>query len=130
MQTTRRERLMRMTSDESAYGFAIVVKALVCIGFLALLTVIAFSAGVNGAATPGPLSAGLENTSAHVAVRAEAHRKQVFDERRARFERAAPAQFTLTPESNKAPLSSLDQRWGRYRDDNHPSTAAAVLEAH
>ncbi len=87
MQTTRRERLMRMTCDESAYTFATVAKSAVCIGFLALLTVIGFSAGGNDAATAGALSAGRENTSAHVAGRAEAHRKQVFDERRARFER-------------------------------------------
>ena len=88
MQTTRRERLMRMTFDESAYGFAAMAKCVVCIGLLALLTVIGFGASADDAATAGALSAGRGNTVAHVAVRAEAHRKQVFDERRARFERS------------------------------------------
>lgn len=98
MQTTRHERLMRMTSDESAYGVATVVKCGACIGFLALLTVIGFSTSVNDAATPVATSAVRDNASAQVGIRAEAHRKQVFDERRARFEGTAPAQVAMKPD--------------------------------
>ena len=98
MQTTRHERLLRMTSDEPAYGVARAVKFAVCMGFLALLTVIGFSASVNDAGTPAATSTAQQKESARFGVRAEAHRKQVFDERRARFEGTAPTQLALNPD--------------------------------
>ena len=97
MQTTRRERLLRMTSDESTYGVARVFKFGACIGFLALLAVIGFNASVNDAGTPAATSTTQQKESARFGVRAEAHRKQVFDERRARFEGTAPTQLALNP---------------------------------
>ncbi len=99
MQTTRHARLIRMTSDESAYGVASMVTFGVCIGFLALLAVIGFSASVNDAATPTVTStAQQQEASGRVGVRAEAHRKQVFDERRERFEGTTPTLLALTPD--------------------------------
>ncbi len=98
MQTTRRERLMRMTSDASAYGVATVVQFGVCISFLALLTVIALTTSVNDAATLATASTAQQKESARVGGRAEAHRKQVFDERRAQFEGTAPTQLALSPD--------------------------------
>ncbi len=103
MRTTRREKLMRMTSDESAYGVATVLKCGVCIGFLALITVIGFSAHVNDAGTPVVLSTAQQKTSAYDGVRAEAHRKQVFDERRARFHATTPARLALKPDRDGGP---------------------------
>jgi len=130
MQTMRRESQMRTTFDESAYRFAAVVKAVVCIGFLTLLAAIGFSAGVNDTATAGALSAEPENTSKHVAVRAEAHRKQVFDERRARFEQTAPTPIAPSQEGNKAPRSILNGRQGSARDETQLSTVTTVFETH
>lgn len=98
MQTTRRERLMRMASDEPAHGVATTVKCGACIGLLALLSVIGFGTGVNDAASPVAASTARNDASAHVGIRAEAHRKQVFDERRARFDGAAPARIAMTPD--------------------------------
>ncbi len=98
MQTTRRERLMRMNSDESAHGVATVVKCGACIGFLALLSVIGFSTGINDVVTPDATSAGRERTSAEPIGRAEAHRKQVFDERRTRLEGVVQAQAAMKPD--------------------------------
>jgi len=98
MQTTRRERLLRMTSDEPAYGIATVVKIGVCMGFLALITVIGFNASVNHADTQAATSTAQQNVPAQVGVSAEAHRKQVFDERREQFEGTAPTLLALTPD--------------------------------
>ncbi len=98
MQTTRHERLLRMTSDEPAYGVARAVKFAVCMGFLALLTLIGFSASVNDAGTPTATSTAQQKEPARVGVRAEAHRKQVFDERRERFEGTPPTLLALTPD--------------------------------
>ncbi len=101
MQTAERERLMRMMSDESAYGVATVLKCGVCIGLLALIAVIGFSARVNDAGTPVATSTTQQKTSAYDGIRAEAHRKQVFDERRARFQATTPTHLALTPDGNR-----------------------------
>ena len=102
MQTTRRDRLMGMNSNESAHAVATVIKCGACIGFLALLTVIGFSTGSREVVNPITTTAGRESTSAKVGVRAEAHRKQVFDERRARLEGVAQAQVAIKPEGREA----------------------------
>jgi hypothetical protein len=98
MQATRRDRLTRLMSEESAHGVTTVVKCGACIALLALLTVIGFSTSIDDAVTPVAMLAGDENNSAHVGIRAETHRKQVFDERRARFEGVARAQFAMKPD--------------------------------
>ena len=102
MQTTRRDRLMRTNCNEPAHAVATVVKCGACIAFLALLTVIGFSTGSREAVNPITTTAGRESTSAKVGVRAEAHRKQVFDERRARLEGVAQAQVAIVPERREA----------------------------
>ena len=113
MQTTRRERLMRTTFYEPPlYGIAIVVKALACIGFLALLTVIAFSAGVERRRHPGALRLDprtLPRTSPSVPKRI-ASRCSTSGARGSSgpHPRSSPA----TPTKSKALLPTLDQRLG------------------
>ena len=97
MQTAERERLMQVKADESAYAIATVVKSGVCVALLALLTVIGFGASVNDTATAAT-TAVQQKMAAHDCVRAAAHRKQVFDERRARFVGDPLGQFALTPD--------------------------------
>jgi|KBSMisStandDraft_5_1062788.scaffolds.fasta_scaffold35721_3 hypothetical protein len=66
-----------------------------CLGLLALLALI--GSHVNDNFTTTGDSSGLDygSASTHKDVRAAAHRKLVFDERRARFEGATPAQSAM-----------------------------------
>lgn len=84
MQASERERLMQTMNDERAVRVGAAVKCGACLAFLALLAAIGAGAPDGDAAPQQTARA----PAAHAAnpVRAEAHRKAVFDERRARFE--------------------------------------------
>ena len=86
MQAAERERLNRTMSGVSANTVGAVVKGGVCLGVLALLALIGSSVNDNGTVAAGVSGADRGTASARDNVRATAHRKLVFDERRARFE--------------------------------------------
>ena len=84
MNTTKRKGLVSILSDEPAYGLGVVLKCGVCLALLTLLVVIGVSEGTDGD------RANARRTVPHAAPAAKltaaaAHRKEVFDERRARF---------------------------------------------
>ena len=97
MQAAERERLTRTMSSVSANPVGVVVKCGVCLGFLALLAVVGSGANDNDAIAPGAPYAGRETVSADDGVRADAHRKRVFDERRARLEGRASEVHATDP---------------------------------
>jgi hypothetical protein len=94
MQASERERLMQSMNDKRAVRVGAAVKSGACLAFLALLA-------VNGAGAPDGDAASQQTASAAAAhapnpVRAEAHRKAVFDERRARFD-GTPHSLAIAP---------------------------------
>jgi hypothetical protein len=94
MQASELERLMQTMNDERAVRVGAAVKCGACLAFLALLAAIGAGAGDGNAASRQAAYA----AAAHAPnpVRAEAHRKAIFDERRARFE-GAPHRLAIAP---------------------------------
>lgn len=84
LSTTERERLMRQYSDDPAPPAHGVAKCAAGLLILMLLALVAGSDDVGGIdrAARANAAGGIATAVPH----AEAHRKQVFDERRARFE--------------------------------------------
>lgn len=81
-------------SIAAAYPVAAAVKCVVCFGLVALLAIMANA--VRGDSTiapaaPAARTAGAQAMATGAGDRAAAHRRQVFDERRARFEGSPPA---------------------------------------
>ena len=97
MQAAERERLNRAMSGVSANTVGVVAKCGVCLGFLALLALIGSSVNDNDTVAAGVSGADHATASAHDGVRAAAHRKLVFDERRARFEGHASELLAIEP---------------------------------
>lgn len=79
MQNAERERLIRQMSTAPEPRVAVIAKAVVCVGVLGALV----AAGIQNT-EPAPALAFAERpvSQATADVRAEAHRKQVFDARR------------------------------------------------
>jgi len=92
MHTYERARLMQTMNDERAVRVGTAVKCGACIAFLALLAAI----GAAGGDVTPKHSAIVERAHTPNPVRAEAHRKAVFDERRARVE-GAPHSLAFAP---------------------------------
>lgn len=85
MQAAEGERLTRSMGDLSTSPVRVVVRCGACLGFLSLLVIVGSGTG-DDAAAPRTPSADRSTVSARDDVRAAAHRKQLFDERRARFD--------------------------------------------
>lgn len=75
----------------ASYPVAAAVKCAVCFALIAQLAVMAAGARGHAAAVPAAARADARQVSAAVGDRPAAHRKQIFDERRARFEGGTPA---------------------------------------
>jgi hypothetical protein len=84
MNTTERQRLASTLSDEPAHALGVVLKCAVCLALLTLLVVIGGNQGKPDTAPEARVSAP-HAASATKLTGAAAHRKEVFDERRARF---------------------------------------------
>lgn len=89
LSTTERQRLMRQFGDEPALPARAVAKCGAGLVILLLLALIAAGSGDEGGIDRAA-RANADGAIATVAPRAEAHRKQVYDERRARFEAGNP----------------------------------------
>ena len=85
MQAAESERLRRSMGDLPTSPVRVVVGCGVCLGFLTLVVIVG-SGTVDDTATPRTPSAGRSTVSAREDVRAAAHRRQLFDERRTRFD--------------------------------------------
>lgn len=81
----------------AAYPIAAAAKCGVCFALIALLAVMAFDASDDAAVAPAAAVAGARSVSPGVGDRPAAHRRQIFDERRARFEGAASARVASDP---------------------------------
>ena len=84
MNTTRRQRLVSTMSDEPTYALGVVLKCGICLALLTLLVVIGSTREEDGVASDARGSAPHAMAAAKFGG-AAAHRKEVFDERRARF---------------------------------------------
>ena len=84
MHTTEHQRLVSTMTVEPAHALGVVLKCGICLALLILLMVIGSARETDGAA---PEARGSAPHSAAVAIvpSAAAHRKAVFDDRRARF---------------------------------------------
>jgi hypothetical protein len=85
MNTTERQRLASTMSNEPTHALGVVLKCGICLALLTLLVAIGGSWVNDGGATETRDSAP-HATSAAKLTGAAAHRKEVFDERRARFD--------------------------------------------
>jgi hypothetical protein len=84
MNTTKRQRLVSTLSDESTRALGVVLKCGICLALLTLLVVIGVSEEKVGVPADA-LDSVSHAASAAKLSGAAAHRKEVFDERRARF---------------------------------------------
>lgn len=91
LSTTERQRLMRQFGGEPALRARAVAKCAAGMLILLLLVLLAAGSGDDGGIDRAA-RANADGAIATAAPRAEAHRKQVFDERRARFESSTPVQ--------------------------------------
>jgi len=84
MHTTERQQVVSTMAVEPAHAVGVVLKCGICLALLALLLVIGSARENDGVA---PEAAGSAPHAAAVAIvpSAAAHRKAVFDDRRARF---------------------------------------------
>jgi hypothetical protein len=82
--TTERQQLLSNMADAPTYALAVVLKCSVCLALLTLLVVIGSTRGKDGVA-PETRGSTLHAMSAARLSSAAAHRKAVFDDRRARF---------------------------------------------
>jgi hypothetical protein len=103
MQTTKqRRRLLQQMASEPFRTWAVLAK---CGGGLAVIVLIAV---IGAGSTDDPAAISRANDAApHVAQPVQQHRKQVFDERRARFAGGAPSHDIASETSQRAPLSSM-----------------------
>jgi hypothetical protein len=85
MQAAESDRLSRSMGDFSTSPLRVVVRCGVCLGFLTLVVIVG-SGTVGDAAAPRTPSTDRNTVSARDDVRAAAHRKRLFDERRTRFD--------------------------------------------
>jgi hypothetical protein len=84
MNTTKRQRLVSAMSDERTRGLGVVLKCGVCLALLTLLVAIGVGNGTDGDRANARRNVPLAAPAAKLTT-AAAHRKEVFDERRARF---------------------------------------------
>jgi hypothetical protein len=83
--TAERKRLVWTTSNEPTHSLEVILKCGVCLALLALLIVIG-SAEEQGGVAQEARSSAAHPASVAKSSSAAAHRKEVFDGRRARFE--------------------------------------------
>ncbi len=95
MNTVSRSELVRSSYGTSATPVAGIAKCSVCLSFVALIAWIGAGAGEEAAAAPGVRVSAAGAAGVVVGDRAAAHRRQVFDARRARFDDAAHAQVSI-----------------------------------
>jgi hypothetical protein len=84
MNTTERQRLLSTMADAPTQALAVVLKCAVCLALLTLLVVVGGNRETDGVA-PGARGSAPYAASAAELSGAATHRKEVFDERRARF---------------------------------------------
>lgn len=89
MQAVNSKAMLHKPHHVAPIPAATVLKAGVCVGFIALLAWI--GAGDRSGQAPAAITGAQSAAAAAVGDRAATHRKQVFDERRARFDGAAHA---------------------------------------
>lgn len=85
MQAAESERLRQSMGDSSTNPVRAVARCGVCLGFLTLAVVVG-SGTVDDASVPRTPSPDRSTASSRDDIRAAAHRKRLFDERRARFD--------------------------------------------
>ncbi len=86
----------------AAYPVAAAAKGGVCFALIALLAVMVVDTSHDAASAPVAAVAGAGPVSPVAGDRPAAHRKQVFDERRARFDGAASARLASDPASRSS----------------------------
>jgi hypothetical protein len=86
---TERQKLLSNMADAPTHAFAVVLKCAVCLALLTLLVVIGSTREKDGVAPEARGSAPHAMSAAKLSG-AAAHRKEVFDDRRARFAGNAP----------------------------------------
>jgi hypothetical protein len=86
MNTVKRNELIRNAYGKSAMPAAAIAKCGVCVAFVALFAWIGAGPGEDAAVASAGRAPEGGAAAAVVGDRAAAHRKQVFDERRARFD--------------------------------------------
>ncbi len=96
MHRVERERLIRTAPGASASPLGSAVKCGACLGLLALLALIGSGIHDDDAA-PGAPGPGRAVALPHAAVGATAHRKLVFEDRRARFDGQRPESSAVKP---------------------------------
>ena len=80
-----RKRLMKTINDEPANAWMVLAICAVGLAVVVLIAVIGYSEDANRNASPVPASTLAASTPDTANARAQAHRKQVFDERRHSF---------------------------------------------
>jgi len=84
MHTTERQRLVSTMAVEPAHAVGVVLKCGICLALLTLLLVIG-SARENDEVAPEAVGSAPHAAAPAIVPSAAAHRKAVFDDRRARF---------------------------------------------
>jgi hypothetical protein len=103
MHAAERQRLTRTMSGEPMCAVGTAMKCAAGLAFLILLAAIGARADGNGSAVPEAPGAGRATASAAKGSASAAHRKLVFEERRARLEHTAPLSVLASPASDTTP---------------------------
>ena len=106
MQNAERNRLIRDSSGTSANAAGIVIKCSMGLGILTLLALIGSETTGDNVAVPDASHVTRAMAVAPNNVNAAAHRKHVFDERRARFDGSANEYMAMRPAHDHDPANA------------------------